>query len=226
MKVKRRAFTLAELMIGIIVFSLLGLAISKLMTNTQRQAAKGRAKSVIHQELKTITMYLQRDIEGSRVVYNKDEKKYENTLDEGNPISKIETAKRKHGDDTGTDEDVSYFDAYENDDDDPTKKEYEVVSYSIADGVLTRSVDGGGSHVVANHVVSIEKEDDGTYDFKNQGKVRLVIKLEVETEVYKDKCELEDHIVISIRQLQNKINVGDNAEDKNKWRQRIGKDDY
>ena len=236
MKLKRRAFTLAELMIGIMIFALMGFAISKLMTNTQLQAAKGRCKAMLRQDLKMAAMYLQRDIESSRVIIEGKgkERKYKSTIEFGDaastPFTKIETPIRKNPDDATSEEDVSYFDAVENDDDDPTKKLYEEVSYSISGGALTRKGEKSGSHKLADHIEKIEHEQPTTgEDFTYDGKLRLIITLKANIEGFGgEPMELVDHLVISIRQLQNRINIagGENEEDKNKFRQRIGKDDY
>ncbi len=228
----KKAFTLAELLIGVFIAALLGLAITKLMTNVQTQAAKARCKAKLRQSLKLASMYLQRDIASSRVIYDKDKKQYKMTLELGDasstPISKVEAPKLKEGNDTSEEEAISYFDEVDSDEKNPEKALYEEVSYTIANGVLTRTAKGGKTHKIADNIESIGQTEgaDGKVDLSYSGKLGLTIKLKGKVEGTNEELELEEPLVISVRQLQNKINMANQEIKDNHWKQRIGKDDY
>lgn len=228
---KRRAFTLAETMVGVAIAALLGLAIMKLMTNTQLQAAKARCKSELRQSLQIASKYLQRDIESSRVYYDKNEKKYKATLKKGTPLLTIEVPKKLNDETTQNYDNVSFFDSTDD-------KEYSVedelfvtVEYNLSDdGNLTRTVDGK-THKVASHIKEITFGDNGEgedVETTYSGKIDLVFNLEAKPDGSNEKVTLlEQHVVIAIRQLQTRINIG-NEEGKvdNHWKQRVGKNDY
>ena len=235
MRIAKKAFTLAETLVALFISAVIGLAIVKLMSNAQFQAAKGRAKAVLRSNMKMAAAYLQRDIASSRVIFDKDQKKYKMTLELGagasNPISKVETPKLKDGANPASQEDesISFFDYVDDENQAPDKKLFEEVNYSISNGVLFRNSEGK-SQRIADHIESIDQSssnDSGSdgAQLSYSGKIELTIKLKTKIEGSNEELELEEPLVISIRQLQNKINMSDEDPD-NHWKQRIGKDNY
>lgn len=229
----KKAFTLAELLVCLFIAAVIGLAITKIMTNVQIQAAKARCKAKLRQSMKLASMYLQRDIASSRVIYDKEKKQYKMTLELGDasstPISKVEAPKLKEGSDPSQEEEISYFDDVDNDDNNPEKALYEEVSYTIANGVLTRTAQGGKTHKITDNIVSIGQTEgggNGKVELSYSGKLELTIKLKGKVEGTNEELELEEPLVISVRQLQNKINMSAENPNDNHWKQRIGKNDY
>ena len=227
---KRKAFTLAETIVGVAIAALLGLAIMKLMTNTQMQAAKARCKSQLRQSLQIASKYLQRDIESSRVIYDKTEKKYKATLKKGTPLLTIEVPKKLNDETTQNYENVSFFDSTADEEYTVEDELYVPVEYNLSDGTLTRTADGK-THKVASNIKEITFGENGEgedVETTYSGKIDLIFTLEAKPDGSNEKVSIEEqHVVIAIRQLQNRINVGnDEAKVDNHWKQRIGKNDF
>lgn len=228
---KRKAFTLAETMVGVAIAALLGLAIMKLMTNTQLQAAKARCKSQLRQSLQIASKYLQRDIESSRVIYDKAEKKYKATIKQGTPLLTIEVPKKQNDETTQNYDNVSFFDSTGDNEYAVEDELYVTVTYNLSEnGDLTRTVDGK-THKVATNIKKIDFGDNGggeDVETTYSGKIDLIVTLEGKPDGSNEKVSIEEqHVVIAIRQLQNRINIGnEEAKVDNHWKQRIGKEDY
>ena len=240
----RKGFTLAELIIGVMITAVLGLTVTKIMTGAQRSAALARCKATLRQDLKSATMYLQRDLANARVFYDKDAKQYKTTIKiSGSSQITFQKHKEKNegaGEDSN---DISFFDevdeTHESVGEASGDKEskyyslYEDVEYNLGeDHALMRTVNGK-VHKIAEHIDSLEfpnseeVQGDHLLNSTYSGKVEIVIHLVAKPDGSPDDVKLDSTISVAVRQLQNKVNlgVGDNQID-NHWKQRVGKSDY
>lgn len=220
MKKNRRGFTLTEIVIGIAITAILGLAISKLMTSAQSQAASTRCRSMLRQNVQLASTYLEKDISSSRVKLN-NSKKYEMTMTTGvstsNPITKLEVPKDEIS------EDINYFKA-----EDTNDNLFDEVSYSINNGILMRNIKNGNSIRVAEHIKSIEFDTAETNNvrYTYSGKVKFKITAEARPEGQNEIASYSNELIVAVRQLENKINLNNNDNNDKHWKQKINKSDF
>lgn len=223
---EKSAFTFTEVMIGIAITSLIGLAIFKLVSHARATSAKANCRGALRLSVQTAARQLERDIASSRA-----------KLEDGNAGQQRRhkmtlTAMSKTGPtvvsmevpiDDEPESSVTYFDSNTGSEDNL----YEKVTYSLNGGVLKREGSKRGIVKVADNIKSVEFEVDEinaitqvstTYD----GKVRFVITAAARPDGQPDEMEHKQEVIVAIRQLQNKLKDGEQST----WRQRVNANDF
>ena len=216
----RLGVTLAETLIGLLLISIIGLALQKLTSSALRTSAISEARGTLRQNAQIALRQIERDIASSRVrVENPDappkDRKYVHTIETpgGNtPISMEIPAET-------SDDDTRLFDI----DTEEDGKDYIKVTYTIANGVLLRN-DTKATTRVASHIKAIIPGDyanDSGIETTYDGKVTVRLTAAMVPDGVPDEIEHVEEAIIAIRQLQIKNLAGDESNKNRNWQQRL-----
>ena len=206
---KKKAFTIAEVLVAVTVMGIIGIGILKLVSNARRTTAIAECRGALRLNAQMAARQIERDIASSRALPDDtDPKKFKMTVEitdgESGTIIKMKSPKSASADDNANNNDtVKYFSENIEDED----KLYADVTYELSNRRLTRNQDGGSTLKIADNIKRIEAT--GTADlpegYTYDGKVMLAIIASGKPMGEKDEIEYVEYLTVAIRQLQNKI---------------------
>ena len=227
MSKKRYGFTLVELMVGIGIMAVLGLAVYKFISAANRTSAIAECRGNLRLSASLAARQLERDVATSKAeIDEKDmlkEHKENTTIKPGNPegpeivsmfVPKIEDENAPNNDD------VTYFTT-------DTAKEkdlYEEVKYTLSGNILYRN-----GRKIADNIGSITFKTNSadnietTYD----GKTQITISAVGKPKGMNNEISHVQEIIVSIRQLQIKrLKERDKDNQNLYWKQRVDDKNY
>ncbi|MGM0599681.1 MAG: type II secretion system protein [Candidatus Rifleibacteriota bacterium] len=203
----KKAVTIIEMLVGIFIAGLIGIAIYYMMSQANFVAATASARGLAKQEAEIIIRHLKRDIANSRakIENSAGSNAYEvvKTLDFADDTLSLEVAQDfPEGeetitmfDDTSVSEDLIYKD----------------VEYVRSGTEFTRK--GEKERILSRSVKSFEVSEN--YD----GKIQIDIVIEKSLKGFSGKIEYPQSAIILVKEAEN-------AKTSKNWRQRITPDDY
>ena len=227
MSKKRFGFTLVELMVGIGIMAVLGLAVYKFISAANRTSAIAECRGNLRLSASIAARQLERDVATSKAeIDEKDMQKDQQaktTIKPGNPegpeivsmfVPKIEDENAPN------DTEVTYFTTNT----DKEKELYEEVKYTLSGNVLYRN-----GRRIADNIGSITFKTNSadnietTYDGKTQITISAVAKPKGMNQAISHVQEL----IVSIRKLHVK-RIKDRAKDNQNlyWKQRVDAKNY
>lgn len=227
MSKKRFGFTLVELMVGIGIMAVLGLAVYKFISAANRTSAIAECRGNLRLSASLVARQLERDVATSRAeIDEKDMQKDQQaktTVKPGNPegpeivsmfVPKIVD------ENTPNNAEVTYFTT----DTEKEKNLYEEVKYTLSNNILYRN-----GKKIADNIGSITFKTNSadnietTYD----GKTQITISAVAKPKGINQEISHVQELIVSIRQLQIKRLKDLNKEDKNLyWKQRVDNNNY
>ena len=230
MSKKRLGFTLVELIIGIVIMSILGLAIYKLVSAANRNSAIAECKGNLRLSASLSARYLERDVSTSRAIIEQKEMMGEqraiSTIKSGTPEGPDVVSMwvpKNNEEDIDNNKEINYFTTY-SEKKDIEKELYEEVKYTLNNHVLSRN-----GTKIADNIGSITFKTNSadnietTYDGKTQITISAVAK---PYGVDKEYSYVQE-IIVAIRQLQIKRLKDRDKDNKNLyWKQRVDENNY
>ena len=227
MSKKRFGFTLVELMVGIGIMAVLGLAVYKFISAANRTSAIAECRGNLRLSASLVARQLERDVATSKAeIDEKDMQKDQQaktTVKPGNPegpeivsmfVPKIVD------ENTPNNAEVTYFTT----DTEKEKDLYEEVKYTLSNNILYRN-----GKKIADNIGSITFKTNSadnietTYD----GKTQITISAVAKPKGINQEISHVQELIVSIRQLQIKRLKDLNKEDKNLyWKQRVDDNNY
>ncbi len=213
---KKKAFTLVEVIIAAGILALILTFIIPFMRDTQKMSALSTAKGTLRQEAQMALRAMEKDISASRVkfdgLHEDGTEKYISTIDFSS--SKLELEVSKQDDSTS----ALLFESADDDD-----SNYVKVTYTWGDGRLRRSHPTEGQAVFARHIKSIKNVEESS--IKYDGKVTIEVTTEMEVQELKNTSTHVEQLTVAVRQLQNKFLEGMppdmDSRSNRRWRQKF-----
>ena len=227
MSKKRFGFTLVELMVGIGIMAVLGLAVYKFISAAKRTSAIAECRGNLRLSASIAARQLERDVATSKAeIDEKDMQKDQQaktTIKPGNPegpeivsmfVPKIEDENAPN------DTEVTYFTTNT----DKEKELYEEVKYTLSGNVLYRN-----GRRIADNIGSITFKTNSadnietTYD----GKTQITISAVAKPKGMNQEISHVQELIVSIRQLQVKRLKDRDKDNQNLyWKQRVDDKNY
>ncbi len=227
MSKKRFGFTLVELMVGIGIMAVLGLAVYKFISAANRTSAIAECRGNLRLSASIAARQLERDVATSKAeIDEKDMQKDQQaktTIKPGNPegpeivsmfVPKIEDENAPN------DTEVTYFTTNT----DKEKELYEEVKYTLSGNVLYRN-----GRRIADNIGSITFKTNSadnietTYD----GKTQITISAVAKPKGMNQEISHVQELIVSIRQLQVKRLKDRDKDNQNLyWKQRVDDKNY
>ena len=227
MSKKRFGFTLVELMVGIGIMAVLGLAVYKFISAANRTSAIAECRGNLRLSASIAARQLERDVATSKAeIDEKDMQKDQQaktTIKPGNPegpeivsmfVPKIEDENAPN------DTEVTYFTTKT----DKEKELYEEVKYTLSGNVLYRN-----GRRIADNIGSITFKTNSadnietTYD----GKTQITISAVAKPKGMNQEISHVQELIVSIRQLQVKRLKDRDKDNQNLyWKQRVDDKNY
>jgi prepilin-type N-terminal cleavage/methylation domain-containing protein len=227
MSKKRFGFTLVELMVGIGIMAVLGLAVYKFISAANRTSAIAECRGNLRLSASIAARQLERDVATSKAeIDEKDMQKDQQaktTIKPGNPegpeivsmfVPKIEDENAPN------DTEVTYFTTNT----DKEKELYEEVKYTLSGNVLYRN-----GRRIADNIGSITFKTNSadnietTYD----GKTQITISAVAKPKGMNQEISHVQELIVSIRQLQVKRLKDRDKDNQNLyWKQRVDDNNY
>ncbi len=226
MKRNRSGFTVAEVIVGCGIMAVIGLGVTKLISNARATSAIAECRGSLRMSCQLSAKQLQRDIASSRAIPDtKDKKKYVMSIEPGSPEGPVVVTMQAPiiSEDGSLEEaeDATYFDS------DTSKEDetFEEVKYELSGGVLRRVGEKSGTLKLGTNIKSVEFAQNSIegIDITYDGKIEATITGAAKPDGQKDEIEYKESIIASVRALQNK-NLKE--EDDKKFRRRIDKNDF
>ncbi len=227
MSKKRFGFTLVELMVGIGIMAVLGLAVYKFISAANRTSAIAECRGNLRLSASLAARQLERDVATSKAeIDEKDMQKDQQaktTIKPGNPegpeivsmfVPKIEDENAPN------DTEVTYFTTKT----DKEKELYEEVKYTLSGNVLYRN-----GRRIADNIGSITFKTNSadnietTYD----GKTQITISAVAKPKGMSQEISHVQELIVSISQLQVKRLKDRDKDNQNLyWKQRVDDNNY
>ena len=207
LKNSRKAVTLIELLVGMFIAGLIGVAIYYMMSQANFVAATTSARGMAKQEAEIIIRHLKRDIANSRakIEDSADSDSYDvvKTLEFADGKLSLEVAQEfPEGE-----ESITMFD----DTADSEDSIYKEIEYSLNGTEFSRKEDN--ERVLSRSVKTFEVSEN--YD----GKIQVDIVIEKPLKGFSGKIEYPQSAIILVKEAEN-------AKTSKNWRQRIAPGDY
>jgi prepilin-type N-terminal cleavage/methylation domain-containing protein len=207
LKKANRAVTLIELLVGMFIAGLIGVAIYYMMSQANFVAATTSARGLAKQEAEIIIRHLKRDIANSRakIEDSTDSDAYDvvKTLEFADGTLSLEVAQDfPEGEET-----ITMFD----DTSDSEDAIYQEVEYSLNGSEFSRKE--GNERILSRSVKTFEVSEN--YD----GKIQVDIVIEKPLKGFSGKIEYPQSAIILVKEAEN-------AKTSKNWRQRIAPGDY
>lgn len=195
----RKAVSLVEIMIVVIVMGIISLAIYSIISRARYTYSKTEARANARQDASTIMRYLERDVTTSRSFVDPDDpQKVVKTLEvNGSNLTMSVPLKE-------LDEDATYFDANI----DLENADYHEIKYELNGTDFIRIVENGPTRTLSKFVK--EFEVDERYD----GKISVRVLVEYKVRGYEEFETHEDHAIFTVREASQ-------TETDKRWRQRV-----
>ena len=227
MSKKRFGFTLVELMVGIGIMAVIGLAVYKFISAANRTSAIAECRGNLRLSASIAARQLERDVATSRAeIDEKDMQKDQQaktTIKPGNPegpeivsmfVPKIQDENAPN------DTEVTYFTTKT----DKEKELYEEVKYTLSGNILYRN-----GRRIADNIGSITFKTNSadnietTYD----GKTQITISAVAKPKGMSQEISHVQELIVSIRQLQVKRLKDRDKDNQNLyWKQRVDDNNY
>ncbi len=227
MSKKRFGFTLVELMVGIGIMAVIGLAVYKFISAANRTSAIAECRGNLRLSASIAARQLERDVATSRAeIDEKDMQKDQQaktTIKPGNPegpeivsmfVPKIQDENAPN------DTEVTYFTTKT----DKEKELYEEVKYTLSGNILYRN-----GRRIADNIGSITFKTNSadnietTYD----GKTQITISAVAKPKGMNQEISHVQELIVSIRQLQVKRLKDRDKDNQNLyWKQRVDDKNY
>ena len=228
MSKKRFGFTLVELLVGIGIMAVLGLAVYKFISAANRTSAIAECRGNLRLSASLAARQLERDVATSKAeIEEKDmlkEQQAKTTIKPGNPegpeivsmfVPKIQD------ENAANNSEITYFTT----ETDKEKDElYEEVKYTLSGNILYRN-----GRKIADNIGSITFKTnsadniDTTYD----GKTQITISAVAKPKGMNDEISHVQELIVSIRQLQVKrLKERDKDNQNLYWKQRVDDKNY
>ena len=227
MSKKRFGFTLVELMVGIGIMAVLGLAVYKFISAANRTSAIAECRGNLRLSASIAARQLERDVATSKAeIDEKDMQKDQQaktTIKPGNPegpeivsmfVPKIQDENAPN------DTEVTYFTTKT----DKEKELYEEVKYTLSGNILYRN-----GRRIADNIGSITFKTNSadnietTYD----GKTQITISAVAKPKGMNQEISHVQELIVSIRQLQVKRLKDRDKDNQNLyWKQRVDDKNY
>ena len=227
MSKKRFGFTLVELMVGIGIMAVIGLAVYKFISAANRTSAIAECRGNLRLSASLAARQLERDVATSRAeIDEKDMQKDQQaktTIKPGNPegpeivsmfVPKIQDENAPN------DTEVTYFTTKT----DKEKELYEEVKYTLSGNILYRN-----GRRIADNIGSITFKTNSadnietTYD----GKTQITISAVAKPKGMNQEISHVQELIVSIRQLQVKRLKDRDKDNQNLyWKQRVDDNNY
>ncbi len=227
MSKKRFGFTLVELMVGIGIMAVLGLAVYKFISAANRTSAIAECRGNLRLSASIAARQLERDVATSRAEIDEEDmqkdQQAKTTIKPGTPegpevvsmfVPKIEDENAPN------DTEVTYFTTKT----DKEKELYEEVKYTLSGNILYRN-----GRRIADNIGSITFKTNSadnietTYD----GKTQITISAVAKPKGMSQEISHVQELIVSIRQLQVKRLKDRDKDNQNLyWKQRVDDNNY
>ncbi len=227
MSKKRFGFTLVELMVGIGIMAVLGLAVYKFISAANRTSAIAECRGNLRLSASLAARQLERDVATSRAEIDEEDmqkdQQAKTTIKPGTPegpevvsmfVPKIEDENAPN------DTEVTYFTTKT----DKEKELYEEVKYTLSGNILYRN-----GRRIADNIGSITFKTNSadnietTYD----GKTQITISAVAKPKGMSQEISHVQELIVSIRQLQVKRLKDRDKDNQNLyWKQRVDDNNY
>ena len=231
---KRLGFTLVELMVGIGIMAVIGLAVFKVISSANRTSAIAECRGNLRLSASIVARQLERDVATSRAIIDqKDmlkEQKAKTTIKPGSPegpeivsmfVPKIE--EDNAGNNNNNNNEVSYFTTY-TDGTDKEKDLYEEVKYTLEGNILYRN----GKRITDNiGSITFKTNSADNIDTTYDGKTQITISAVGKPRGMNEEISHVQELIVSIRQLQIKrLKERDKDNQNLYWKQRVDDKNY
>lgn len=196
---KRKAVSLVEIMVVVIVMGIASLAIYNIISRARYTYSQTEARGNARQDASTIMRYLERDVTNSR-----------SFVDPNDPAKVIKTLEVNGSNLTMSvpleelDEDATYFDSNIDRED----ADYHEIRYELNGTNFARIVENGPTRTLSKFVKEFEVQE--TYD----GKISVRILVEYKLRGYEEFQTHQEHAVFTVREASQ-------TETDTRWRQRV-----
>ncbi len=227
MSKKRFGFTLVELMVGIGIMAVIGLAVYKFISAANRTSAIAECRGNLRLSASLAARQLERDVATSRAEIDEEDmqkdQQAKTTIKPGTPegpevvsmfVPKIEDENAPN------DTEVTYFTTKT----DKEKELYEEVKYTLSGNILYRN-----GRRIADNIGSITFKTNSadnietTYD----GKTQITISAVAKPKGMSQEISHVQELIVSIRQLQVKRLKDRDKDNQNLyWKQRVDDNNY